>query len=280
MKCPYCTSFNAINKGIRNSKQRYKCNACEKWFSENTNSFYYRHRFPPFIMLFCIMLCIVVQASLVSLFAKLIFRCYVSPKTIRKWTRKFLATLPNAYQPVKQCDKVFLICHADEKFIKIRGKQAYDWNLVDCAGNWITSLVTPNRDKESAKRLYKQLKQIYKKVDIIVTDGCKSYIGLESLFGLSCTHVIAGLKEKLFWHKKICMFTSNNYAENIHSHIEMYLARFRHHFTTLESAQAYIRGFMFVTYLLRSFQLQHSLQQSSIPDNRGDMLREVQLLMK
>ncbi len=275
MTCPQCGSNNYVCKGIRKI-QRYKCNDCGKWFCEATGELYYRCRFPPFTIFFAVMLCIVLRSSLVSLFVKLIFRCYISPKSIRKWTRRFLDTLPSSYFPIKPQENAFLICHADEKFIKVNGKTAYLWSVIDGAGNWITSIITPNRDKESARKLYNQLKQIYKKIDRIITDGYPAYKKLNTIFGLKCKHIIAGLNKKLFNHNGGLLCLTNNKVECLNSHLEMYLSRFRHHFTNLESANAYIKGYMFITQLLCSFQLQHNLQQPSITEIRQTLTREVE----
>lgn len=280
--CLRCKGSCVICKGLRGGKQRFRCSNCGKWFCDTTGTFGYRKRFHPAVRSFAVMLCLCNRAEVVSLYVKLFFHCYVSPKSIREWTQEFLDKLPDVQPPVKPYDKAFLICHCDEKFTKVRGKQAYIWNAVDGIGNWITTLVTMARDKESAEKLYHQLKQVYRTVEIIVTDGNQSYTGLETIFGLSCEHWIRGIKPKMQMYKEYLLpSVSNNQVECLHSHIEMYLARFRHHFTTLESAQRYMKGCLLLTRLLAGFQQQHSLQQPSIPDICDTQLvREVELLVR
>jgi len=229
MKCIKCDSPNlAFNGRYRNGRQRYKCSDCKKQMSERTGSIFYRSRLPEFIIRIMVLLNLFNQTKIACLLLFLLFRCKVSEKSVNKWTRKLLYSLPDTYVP-NYPEGTFLILHADEKFVKIKKEQAYQWNLIDCFGNLLSLIITMQRDSISAEKLFKMVHQKLRKLDlkamILATDGLQSYIQAKRIFGRQCKHIRSGLKMEMFMHKKRLFCLNNNQAESINARSDYFIRR-------------------------------------------------------
>lgn len=268
MKCPFCGSLRTAKHSRR--PVRYKCCGCKRTFSENAKSFFYRFRFPKWVVMMSVLLCLFMRSEHVRLVMYLAFNVNVSKKSILKWTKKYLAMLPCAYAPVKEVCGV-LIVHADEKFFKVRGKWAYWWSLVDNSGNLISCAVTQARDLESAKLLFKNAKIKLGKVDFIITDGLQAYVNTVDIFGKNTKHIVAGMKGKIVnYAPDRIMVMDNNIIESLNSEIDIFLSRFRYNFSSIESAQRWMRCFMLTRHLLQQFKA--GCEQE--PPNRQTLLQK------
>jgi transposase-like protein len=224
-----------------------------------------RYRSPIIVIRFAILFHMFMPSRIASLFLFLVFRTKVTHKTICQWTNKFATdiTMPK----YNFSDKV-LICHADEKYVKVNGEWNYWWSIKDCLGNPISWIVTKFRDFASAKLLFqKARKRIGRDADILVRDGLTAYNRSTKFLGRKCKSVIAGINGKGFLFKKNFYWITNNPAESLNSEIDSYLVRFRNNFSSLESANRYADLFMLSKHLKKSFMEKKLLETSSMFEN-------------
>jgi transposase-like protein len=211
-----------------------------------------RHRFPVEIVRFAVILNIFIPARKVSIIVFALFRAKVSHKTICEWSNKF-----NDYVDDKMFDYSdikHLICHVDEKFVKVAGERAYWWSVKDSLGNLINSLVTMSRDTISAKKLFKETRtKIGRDVDLLARDGCFSYEKATKFLGRKCKTLITGINGKGTIYKNNFYWLTNNPAESLNSEIDTYLSRFQRNFRNLESANKFAQNFILQKRLKKSF---------------------------
>jgi len=222
-----------------------------------------RHRFPIEIVRFAIVLNIYIPARKVSIIIFALFRAKVSHKSICEWSNKF-----NHYHDDKTfdySDTKHLICHVDEKFVKVAGKRAYWWSVKDSFGNLISSLVTMSRDIVSAKALFKKTRQkINRDVDLLARDGCFSYEKATKFLGRKCKTLITGINGNGIIYKKYFYWLTNNPAESLNSEIDTYITRFQRNFENLESANKFAQNFILQKRLKKSFDEKKFSETSSI----------------
>ena len=89
-------------------------------------------------------------SRIVSMILYLLLRANVTHKTVCEWTNKFAS---NINLPPYNCTAEILICHVDEKYVKVNGEWCYWWSLKDMLGKVIHAIVTKLRDFASAKKL-------------------------------------------------------------------------------------------------------------------------------
>lgn len=221
-----------------------------------------RYRNPIIVIRFSIILHIFLPSRIVSIFLFLLFRASVSYKTVCEWTNKFAGgiTLPSYH-----CASDVLICHADEKYVKVGGEWHYWWSIKDCLGNLIHCIVTPFRDFDSAKILFDEARlKIGRNVDILIRDGLHAYESSTKFLGRKCKSVIAGIQGEGFIYKKKFYWITNNPAESLNSEIDSYLEKFRCNFENIESANRFAQLFMLRKHLKKMFYEKKLLEASSM----------------
>lgn len=211
-----------------------------------------RHRYPIILIRIAIILHIYLKSRTVALLIYFFFRAKVSHKTICQWTKKFSADIDLPYSaPAK--NKI-LICHVDEKYVKVNGKWHYWWSLKDSFGKRISWIVTKSRDLDSAKALFKKARRkIGRNVDILIRDGLAAYDKSTKILGRKCKSVVAGINGKWYLYKNNLYRFTNNPAESLNSEIDFYLGKFQNNFANLESANKYADIFMLQKYLKECF---------------------------
>lgn len=275
MQCPHCHKFNTKPLYCKTKKgfDRLECLNCKTTFSENTGKFFFRNRFPKWIIMTAVLLCLFTRARNARLLVYILFGIKISTKSMLKWTRKYLNNLPNFYPGVNIKKKLYLILHADEKFFKINGKWHYWWSLIDNAGNLITCFISEKRDLISAKKLFKDARIVLKSnVDFIITDGLQAYVKAKNIFGRKCRHIRTGIKGKFVNPKGGVFWINNNRAESLNSEIDIFLSRFRYNFRNINSARRWMKCFIFCNYLLRLFEQQYS---SEVDSDAGISLKSI-----
>jgi putative transposase len=98
----------------------------------------------------------------------------VTYEAIRKWCHQFGQRYANQlrHRRPKSGDK----WHLDEVLLTINGERHYLWRAVDQEGNILDILVQRRRDKQAAKKFFRQLLKGLKSIPrVIVTDKLKSY---------------------------------------------------------------------------------------------------------
>lgn len=221
-----------------------------------------RYRNPIIVIRFAIILHIFLPSRIVSILLFLLFRASVSYKTVCEWTNKFADGIT---LPPYQCTSDVLICHADEKYVKVGGEWHYWWSIKDCLGNLIHCIVTQFRDFDSAKRLFKEARRkIGGEVDILVRDGLNAYESSTKFLGRKCKSVVAGIQGKGFIYKKKFYWITNNPAESLNSEIDFYLSKFQNNFENIESANKFAQLFMLRKHLKKMFYEKKLLEASSM----------------
>lgn len=222
-----------------------------------------RHRYPIAMIIIAILSHMFMASRDVSVFLYLLLRVRVSHKTICEWTKKFIDNIP--LRPLKYPLEQILICHADEKFITIKGERAYWWSIIDHLGDLIHCIVTEARDLASAKKLFREAREkIGRTVDILVRDGLPSYDKAVKFLGRKCRSVVAGIKGRGIIHNKKFYWITNNPSESLNSEIDSYLAKFQYDFESLESANMFAKLFMLRRSLRRCFAAGELLETPSL----------------
>jgi transposase-like protein len=222
-----------------------------------------RYRFPIEIIRFAVILNIFLPSRLVMILIFVLFRAKVTHKTICEWSKKF-----NTYSDHKTFDYSnikHLICHVDEKFIKIAGERAYWWTIKDSLGEIIHAIISMSRDLFSAKKLFKQSRaKINRDVDLLARDGCFAYEKATKFLGRKCKTLITGIKGKGTIYKKDFYWLTNNPAESVNSEIDTFMTRFQRNFNNLESAERYKNNFILQKRLKKSFTEKKLSETSSL----------------
>ena len=209
------------------------------------------HRYPISVIQTSLLLHHYVPSRTVRIILFFLFRANVSHKTVCQWTQKFgsWGTPAPQYDP----DAV-LICHADEKYVKVQGKWHYWWSIKDCFGTPLSSIITATRDGDSAKRLCREARRkIGRDVDIFVHDGLTAYEQATKYLGKKCRSVVAGIQGKWVMANGALYRLTNNPAESLNSEIDDYLAKFQQNFANLESANRFAGMFLFQKHLRKCF---------------------------
>ena len=204
----------------------------------------YRYRYLLIFIKLAVILHIFVSSDDAKAILYYVFRMRVSGKTICDWSKKFPEKIPSKRKQHKKEEKLFLF--ADEKFIWIKGVQAYWWTVRDNVGNILAVLVTMSRDADSAKELFRRAKAALDgKVCAVVHDGLKSYDGaVHWVFGRKCLSIITGIHGKFIMIGKEVFHFTNNMSESINAQIDAYLAKHHYNFNSLESANRCAEMFM------------------------------------
>lgn len=222
-----------------------------------------RYRFPVEIIRFAVILNIFLPSRFVVILLFVLFRTKTTHKTVCEWSKKF-----NQYKDDIKFDYSnikHLICHVDEKFIKVAGKRAYWWTLKDCLGNIIHSIISMSRDLISAKKLFKESRaKINRDVDLVARDGCFSYEKATKNLGRKCKTLITGINGKGTIYKKHFYWLTNNPAESVNAEIDTFMTRFQRNFQNLESAERYKNNFILQKRLKKSFFEKKLSETSSI----------------
>ena len=221
-----------------------------------------KYRNPLIVIKIAIFLHFYLPSRIVPLFLFILFRVKVSHKTVCEWTNKFGRNI-NLPEYKNTNDKI--ICHADEKYVKVKGIWNYWWSIKDSLGNIIHSVVTPYRDFDSAKELLKEARRkIGRNVDILVRDGLSAYDRSTKFLGRRCKSVIAGINGKGFIYKKEFYWITNNPIESWNSEIDFYLKKFRNNFSNLESANKFAQIFILQKHLKKRIMEKKLLEASSM----------------
>lgn len=211
-----------------------------------------RYRYPIMLIRIAVVLHMYLKSRTVALLIYFFFRAEVSHKTICQWTKRFSPAIDLPYAPPEK-NKI-LICHVDEKYVKVKGEWHYWWSLKDSLGNIISWVVTKSRDLDSAKALFRKARRkIGRNVDILIRDGLSAYDKSTKILGRKCKSVVAGINGKWFLHEKNLYRVTNNPAESLNSEIDFYLSKFQNNFANLESANKFADIFMLQKYLKKCF---------------------------
>jgi transposase-like protein len=175
--CPSCTSTHIQKDGTRKTimgkKQKWLCLNCNKRFvldpvqkvkgNENT-----------------IITAIDLYMKGVSFRGiadsiKQFYGLKVTHVTVMNWINTYMEKINNYVNTLQP--NVSDVWHADEQFIKAKGKQEYVWNVLDSDTRFLlASNEKPTRSYNDARETFQQAKAIAgKKAETVITDGAFSY---------------------------------------------------------------------------------------------------------
>lgn len=269
MECVVCYSRNIKKNGIYKSYQKYKCKNCNRQFSERSFSFFYRSRYPEEVIRNSILLVLFVSTRIASYMIKETINFKVSHVSIFNWMYKFSSLISKYNRSINYSN----IWHVDEKFIRVKDnvkdnkgniKFSYLWLVIDDKNNIISTYVSHKRDIISAKKALKlALSRANKPPEILISDGCSSYIkACKSVFGRTVKHVVSHFKAEGLVHKKKVLYLSNNRIESLNSKINLWYKKFRG-FKSIFTANLWCNLFMEFYNLIRPRTIPHKITSLS-----------------
>lgn len=258
MECIVCHSKNVVRNGFYKDYQKYKCENCGRQFSERSFSFFYRSRYPEEIIKNAVLCTLFVSTRIASFMVCETMNFSVSHVSIFNWMKKFACLLQGNMRSISFSN----VWHADEKFVKVKGCKefAYLWVVIDDKNSIIAVHVSPKRDIEGAHTVLELAKQrALKPPDILVTDGCSSYIrACKKVFGRKTKHVQSHFKQEKFMHKGRYYILSNNRIESLNSKINLWYKKFRG-FKRLDTANLWCIMWMHFYNFIRPRTIQHKI---------------------
>ncbi len=256
--CIKCHSTDVMFYGKYKSYQKYKCKNCQRQFSERSFSFFCRHRFPDEVIKNAILFTLFVSTRISKFMVQETMNFAVSHVAVFNWMVKFAHLLSKQ----KRLSAFSDIWHVDEKFVKVKGVDefAYLWVVIDDKNSIIAVHISHKRDIESAKVVLQMAKESAKKPpDILVSDGCPSYIkACKKVFGRKTKHVQAHFKVKRFMRKGKYFMLSNNRIESLNSKINLWYKKFRG-FKKLDNANLWCTMWMHFYNFMRPRAMPHEI---------------------
>jgi transposase-like protein len=177
MECPTCESPNTRRDSKRKTtlgtKQRWYCKDCQKRFTENALPNIKGDENTVIVAIDLYLKGVSYRGVADSL--KQFYGLQVSHITVMNWINRFMEQI-NLYVKTLQ-PEVGDLWHADEQFIKVKGKIQYIWNVLDADTRFLlASNASPKRTTKDARATFKLAKAFAgKKAQTVVTDGAFSY---------------------------------------------------------------------------------------------------------
>ncbi|GHP00403.1 IS6 family transposase [Reticulibacter mediterranei] len=96
-------------------------------------------------------------------------------EAVRDWETRFAPLIANQLRR-KRRGQAGTCWHADETYIKVRGKWCYLYRAIDQDGNLVDSMLSEKRDMEAAQRFFQQaVEGVGHAPQHVTTDGHRSY---------------------------------------------------------------------------------------------------------
>lgn len=175
--CPYCASLKLLKDGTRKTffgkKQKWLCQTCGKRFVNNPLPKIKGNEDTIITAIDLYMKGVSYRGIADSI--KQFYGLKVTHPTIMSWVNTFMGKI-NAYVDTMQ-PQVGDTWHADEQFIKAKGKEEYIWNVLDRDTRFLlASNESPTRRYTDARQTFQEAKSIAgKKATTVITDGAFSY---------------------------------------------------------------------------------------------------------
>jgi len=218
----------------------------------------FRHRFPEEVIRNAILYTLFVSTRIAKFMTSETINFSVSHVSIFNWMIKFAHLLSKQKRHMSFSN----IWHVDEKFVKVKGVDgfAYLWVVIDDNNSIIAVHVSEKRDIASAQTVLKLAKERAKKPpDILVSDGCPSYIkACKKIFGRKTKHVQAHFEAEQFMHKDKWYQLSNNRIESLNSKINLWYKKFRG-FKRLDNAHLWCIMWMHFYNFMRPRAIPHEI---------------------
>jgi len=175
--CPYCKSANVVRNGNRRVKvevrQRYLCKDCKKRFVLSPIKHVKGNG-----KIITLAMDLYFKGLSLRDITDTIYQFYglrLHHETIRRWIERFTKMLDDYVSKLQP--KLGDTWHADEQMVKIKGKWAWNWNVLDSKTRFlIASNITKGREIRDARAVFGKTKEIASEnPQEIITDGLHSY---------------------------------------------------------------------------------------------------------
>ena len=195
--CPHCSNTKTHKDGRdRASKQRYRCSACGRSFTNRTGTPFENHRWPHDVIVMAVRWYFCYRLSAANVRNLLAERGLdVSRQTVADWVQKFGILLAEAGR--HHAKRVSSRWFVDETYVRVGKTWAYLYRAVDESGQVVDVLLREKRDVESAKAFFEQaIKRRGVVPDEVVTDKHRAYLRAVKQHAPNATHRRKGLHRK------------------------------------------------------------------------------------
>lgn len=172
-KCVYCNSIRTVKFGVRNNKQRFRCETCNKTFIANPE-FKGINADPKAVVLAIDLYFKGLSLRKIKDTLKSYSNIKVTHETIRQWKNKFIVKINDYVSNFKPNTTNW---HTDETMIKSKKQQVWVWNTIDEDTKFlIASNVSNSRSLQETREHFKICKEnVANKPELVYTDGLQTY---------------------------------------------------------------------------------------------------------
>src|SRR5437868_1489344 len=178
MKCPHCPSPRTTQLSRKTSLgyKTFHCSDCERAFNERTGTAYNHPQFPTDIVLLVVLWHLRYKLSLRDLAEMFLERGFeFTHEAVRDWEARF-APLISEQLRSKRKGSVGRSWHVDETYIRVGGTWRYLYRAIDRDGNLVDTMLSEKRDRDAAKRFFKQALEVAEQApEHVTSDGHDSY---------------------------------------------------------------------------------------------------------
>ena len=194
---PHCTSSRTHKDGRdRAKKQRYRCSACRRSFTNRTGTPFTKRRWPQSVILMAVRWSFRFRSSAANIRDLLAERGLdVSRQTVADWVQKFGASLAEAAR--RYAKPLGSRWFVDETYVRIGKPWGYLYRAVDESGQVVDILLREKRDQESAEAFFEQaIKRRGVVPKEVITDKHRAYLRAVRQHAPNAKHRRTGLHRK------------------------------------------------------------------------------------
>lgn len=171
--CAYCNSIKTVKFGVRNNKQRFRCEACNKTFIAN-HEFKGINADPKAVILAIDLYFKGLSLRKIKDTLKSFSNVQVTHETIRQWKNKFMVKINDYTNQFKPNTSNW---HTDETKVKSKKQWVWVWNTIDEQTKFlIASTVTEGRTMQETRDHFVACKDnVLNKPSYVCTDGLQTY---------------------------------------------------------------------------------------------------------
>ncbi len=195
--CPYCSATRTHKDGRdRAGKQRYRCSACQRSFTDRTGTPFTHHRWPRDVIVMTVRWYFSYRLSAANVRNLLAERGLdVSLQTVADWVQKFSVLLAAAGR--RHARTPGSRWFVDETYVRVGTKWTYLYRAVDEAEQVVDVLLRGRRDLESAEAFFVQaIKRRGVVPEKVVTDKHRAYLRAVRQHAPNAKHRRTGLHRK------------------------------------------------------------------------------------
>jgi putative transposase len=185
-RCPHCSSMSTTQLSRKTSLgyKVFRCRECRGGFNERTGTPFNHLQFPTDIVLLVILWRLRYKLGLRDLSEMFLVRGFeFTHETVREWEARFAPLITQQLRSRRK-GKAGRSWFTDETYVKVNGKWCYlyraiyraIYRAVDRDGNLVDSMLSEKRDMASAKRFFKQAREVTGQLpEKVTTDGHDAY---------------------------------------------------------------------------------------------------------